>query len=295
MLEKASFVVPRVCFYLTPALKEGVIAGVNRANLQTQLAGLVEHFEGLYDEMRHQQRLTDSLLLNVFRTTLIWRERVFFWLGIAINVCMLLFYSYECNGTFVCGDNESLVRFRLRPGWKELVTVLTGIQSFFALTRLWWYVVETGIPRVNRLMSHHARDSPENWFLAWLLLPPQRAEMGAPASMVPGAVGRRVLSISIIYALSDPQLWVIAAMAVTNVLGLFLKTDWASLLLTLHVFEVFAHFKVLQNVMRSITYRWSTLIQTAGLALVMMYLFGVAGFAVPLMLVIQHTSEQKIS
>lgn len=284
VLEKACFVVPRVCLYLTPALKEGVIAGVNRANLQTQLAGLVEHFETLYEEMRHQQRLNDNLVLNIFRATLQWREKAFFILGIAINVLMLLFYSYECNGTFVCGDNERLIRYRLKPGWRELVTVLTAVQSFFALTRLWWYVVETGIPRVNRLMKMHARTPPTNRFLAWLVrLPPDIAvsPLARPEWTIPGADRGRAMAIQVIYALSDPQLWVFAAMATTNVLGLLITADWASLLLTVHVFEVFAHFRVLQNVMRSITYRGGTLLQTAGLALVMIYLFGVAG-CVPL-------------
>uniref|UniRef100_A0A7S0QJ39 Ion transport domain-containing protein n=1 Tax=Cryptomonas curvata TaxID=233186 RepID=A0A7S0QJ39_9CRYP len=282
-LEKACFVVPRVCRYLTRAMKESVIAGVNRANLQTQLAGLVEHLEPLYEEMRHQQRLTDSLVLNVFRTTLIWRERIFFCLGIAINVCMLLFYSYECNGTFICGDNEKLIRFRLKPGWRELVKVLTAIQSFFALTRLWWYIVEIGIPRVNRLLSSHAHTLRINPLLAWLVrLPPNLATASSSSSFgsIPSVVGwLQVQTVCLLYALSDMQLWIIAVMATTNVLALLITSEWASLLLTAHVFEVFAHFRVLQNVMRSITYRGGTLLQTAGLALVMIYLFGVAGFA----------------
>jgi hypothetical protein len=286
-LEKACFIVPRVCRYLTRAMKESVIAKVNRANLQTQLAGLVEHLEPLYEEMRHQQRLTESLVLNVFRTTLIWRERIFFCLGIAINVCMLLFYSYECNGTFICGDNEKLIRFRLKPGWRELVKVLTAIQSFFALTRLWWYVVEIGIPRVNRLLASHTRTVPINPYLAWLVrLPPELAPAAAASSSsssLPAAASiagwLRVQAVCLLYALSDMRLWIIAVMATTNVLALLLTSEWASLLLTAHVFEVFAHFRVLQNVMRSITYRGGTLLQTAGLALVMIYLFGVAGFS----------------
>ncbi len=45
-----------------------------------------------------------------------------------------------------------------------------------------------------------------------------------------------------------------------------------------HLLEVFNHSRVLQNVMRSITYRGGTLLQTAGLAMVMIYFFGVVGF-----------------
>jgi hypothetical protein len=52
--------------------------GVNRANLQTMLTGFSDAFDSLYEEMKHQQKLTERKLLNFFRVTTAWREKVFF-------------------------------------------------------------------------------------------------------------------------------------------------------------------------------------------------------------------------
>ena len=88
----------------------------------------------------------------------------------------------------------------------------------------------------------------------------------------------RLHMVQLIYLLSDVQFWVITAQMVVNVLALLIKDEGAKLLLTVHMLEIFSHSVVLQNVMRSITYRGNTLLQTAGLALVMIYFFGVVGF-----------------
>lgn len=48
--------------------------------------------------MKHQQKLTEHVVLNFFRMTLEWREKVFFYNAILINFLILMFYSYECNG-----------------------------------------------------------------------------------------------------------------------------------------------------------------------------------------------------
>ena len=88
----------------------------------------------------------------------------------------------------------------------------------------------------------------------------------------------RLHMVQLIYLLSDVQFWVITAQMVVNVLALLIKDEGAKLLLTVLMLEIFSHSVVLQNVMRSITYRGNTLLQTAGLALVMIYFFGVVGF-----------------
>jgi hypothetical protein len=39
-----------------------------------------------------------------------------------------VFGSYECTGSFMCGEHQRLINYRLKPGWRELVTVLACIQ-----------------------------------------------------------------------------------------------------------------------------------------------------------------------
>ena len=84
--------------------------------------------------------------------------------------------------------------------------------------------------------------------------------------------------VKMVYLASDFKFWTITAQTLMNVLALLVPHEGAPLLLTVHLLEIFAHSVVLQNVMRSITYRGNTLLQTAGLALVTIYFFGVIGF-----------------
>ena len=157
VLEKAYFIVPPLCRYLTHETKQAILVGVNRANLQTMLTGFSESFDSLYEEMRHQRKLTESKLLNFFRVTALWREKVFFYNAILINILLLLFYNYECNKTFICGDNEDLVNFRIKPGWRELVVVLSCVQCLFAITRHWWYVIERAVPWIQAQIVENAK------------------------------------------------------------------------------------------------------------------------------------------
>src|SRR6056300_33751 len=78
---------------------------------------------------------------------------------------LLLFYGYKCQGRFLCGEQEDLLVYGMMPGWRELVTVLACIQFLFAVSRQWWYVVERGIPRINRQIVDHARHPPSNRLL----------------------------------------------------------------------------------------------------------------------------------
>jgi len=287
VLEKAYFIVPSLCEYLTEASKRRILTSVNRANLQTMLTDFSESFDSLFEEMKHQAKLQENTFLNFFRLTLDWREKVFFYNAILINLLLLLFYNYECNKTFICGDNEDLIHYRIKPGWRELVVVLSCVQCLFAMTRQWWYVIELGIPMINaKIVSNSKRPLAKSLWALVVWLPPELADPihqhiarqhGTKTSSL--ALSRcRLHAVKLIYLCTDFKFWTITAQTVVNVLALLIKHEGAKLLLLVHLLEIFAHSVVLQNVMRSITYRGDTLLQTAGLALVMIYFFGVVGF-----------------
>jgi len=284
VLEKAYFIVPSLCQYLTHVSKQQILLGVNRANLQTMLTGFSEAFDSLYEEMKHQHRLQESKLLNLFRVTSDAREKVFFYNAILINVLLLLFYNYECNKTFICGDNEDLLYYRIKPGWRELVVVLSCVQCLLAITRQWWYVVERGIPIINRKIIDHSKRPPTNLLWAMMVwLPPELSDpvyrhIPKQNKKAAGMAPWRLHLVKVLYLASDFKFWTITAQTLMNVLALLIQHEGAKLLLTVHLLEIFAHSVVLQNVMRSITYRGNTLLQTAGLALVTIYFFGVIGF-----------------
>jgi hypothetical protein len=285
IVEKAYFIIPRLCQYLTRTSKQQILMGVNRANLQTMLTGFSEAFDSLYEEMKHQQKLTEKRVLNFFRVTLDWREKFFFYNAVLINLLLLLFYNYQCNQTFICGDNEDLIYYRIKPGWSELVVVLSCVQCLFAITRQWWYVIERGVPMVKSRIAASSKSLSTNWLWAMIVWLP--TELADPIyrhmprhsqSSILGLSLWRLHFVQVVYMCTDLKFWTITAQTVVNILAILIKHEGAKLLLLVHLLEIFAHSVVLQNVMRSITYRGNTLLQTAGLALVMIYFFGVVGF-----------------
>eukprot|EP00960_Hanusia_phi_P041722 755135-Hanusia_phi.AAC.11 len=78
--------------------------------------------------------------------------------------------------------------------------------------------------------------------------------------------------------LADLRFWVITLMTTTNLLALAYPHSGNKLFLVVHLLEIFNRSRVLQNVMKSVTFRANTLLQTAGLALIFIYFFGVSGF-----------------
>lgn len=147
--------------------------GVNRTNLQTQLTEFSDCFDEFYSEMKHQRKMTQQPILNFLRRTSGIREMIFFLNALVINLLMLIFYSYECADVFICGDSEPLENYRIKPGWYEVVVFLACFQCLLALTRQWWYVVERGIPLVNKRIMQTRATPPANPFIHWLLRLPE--------------------------------------------------------------------------------------------------------------------------
>jgi len=235
--------------------------------------------------MKHQQTLKERLFLKPFRDTLALREKIFFFNAILINILMLIFYSYECNGSFTCGDNEDLSYYRVRPGYKELLIALVVLQCIFAVTRQWWYVVERGIPQINQQILVHRSKPPNNRLFAWLVKLPEDQSDPTHRHRRAKRFGQlrtfrlqKIHLVKVIYLLCDLNFWGISIMTLSNLLALLLPAEGAALFLLVQLLEVFNHSRVLQNVIRSITYRGNSLLQTGVLALVMYYFFGVIGF-----------------
>jgi len=283
-LEKAYFTIPAVCQFLSKRSKQELVLNVNRTNLQMQLTDFTSRFDTLYQEMRHTQKLTESPLLSFFRRSLDVREKAFFVNAILMNLVMLVFYSYECDGSFICGDAEDLMTARVKPGWKELLDGLICLQCALALTRLWWYAIERGVPLVNQRIQQHRAKPPTSPLFAWLVQLPEeqsdptfRHRLGRRPAWCGVPVPMRIDFVRVVYMLSDLRFWGITLQAAFSLMALLIPGDGAMFLL-IQLLEVFNHSLVLQNVIRSITSRPNALLQTGGMALIMYYFFGAIGF-----------------
>jgi hypothetical protein len=259
LLEKAYFIVPSVCTYLTPQSKDLLVHSVNRANLQTQLTDFAEQLEPLYEEMLHQKKLTEKAVLNIFRLTSGFREKLFFFNACVININILVFYAYECNGSFICGDNEDLLIYKIKPGGKEVILFLSILQCILAITRQWWYVAERGIPLVQSKIRQHRAKPPTNRLWAAIVQLPE--EQSNPTfrhlnmalrqrSGINRFVPRKIDLVRPLYLLTDGYFWVITMMLVANLLALALDHSGAPLFLLVHMREIFNHSAILRNVIQ---------------------------------------------
>jgi hypothetical protein len=239
--------------------------------------------------MRHQEQLTLLSLLNVFRLTSEFREKMFFLNACIINVFILTFYAYECNGSFICGDDEDLITYKVKPGGKEVILCLSILQCFLAITRQWWYVIERGIPLVSRGIRQHRLKPPTNRLWAAIVaLPPDQSDPTfrhrRMAQMQMGGLNRfrprKIDFVRPLYLMTDLNFWVISIMLLANLLALTVDHPGAPMFLLVHMMEIFNHSAILRNVIQSITYRGQSLVQTGILLIVMYYFFGVVGFLV---------------
>jgi hypothetical protein len=265
LLEKAYFIVPAVCSYLTPKSKDLLVHSVNRSNLQTQLTDFAEQLEPLYEEMLHQKKLTEKVLFNIFRLTAGFREKLFFFNACVINICILLFCAYECQGSFICGDNEDLITYKIKPGGKEVILVLSILQCILAITRLGWYAAERGIPLVQSKIRQHRAKPPTNRLWAAIVRLPE--EQSNPTfrhlkmtqrnnkSGINRFMPKKIDLVRPLYLLTDVYFWVISMMLLANLLALALQSEGAPLFLLVHMLEIFNHSAVLRNVIQ-VGRRW---------------------------------------
>lgn len=255
-LERVFFQIPSVCRYLSKASKRNIVRKVNRDNHQDQMLDFLKRGQVRYEEMVHLQELNRSwfytLLMHVGKQL----DQFFFLTALTINVLMLLGFRYKDDQYVTLEDMSNIV---LPAPWYEGVLILSSLQLIISAIRLVAYYIETGVLRVKRLFT---RREAYYHILTELYGGPQYYWVFTKLLLTDG-----YFLLLCVYFLSN-----LVAVVMQS------QTTLVFFLMSFHLVDMFNLSPALRNVTVAVSSRANTLLQTAGLAFVMMYIYSAIGF-----------------
>ncbi|XP_035258144.1 inositol 1,4,5-trisphosphate receptor type 2 isoform X1 [Anguilla anguilla] len=257
-MEKIVFPVPNICEYLTHESKVRVFTSTERDEQGSKVNDFFQQFEDLYSEMRWQKNIQNNPALFWFSRHISLWGSISFNLAVLVNLAVALFYPFGDDG-----DEGTL---------PHLVSILLWVAVAMCSTMLLVLRKPAGIRPF--LVSVILR-SIYTLGLAFTLVLLGAANLLNKMVFLVSFVGNRgtftrgykavVMDMAFLYHVT----YVIVCM-----LGLFLHEFFYSFLLLDLVYRE----ETLLNVIKSVTRNGRSIILTAVLALILVYLFSIVGF-----------------
>ena len=255
-LERIFFQIPAVCRYLSKTSKTAILRELDADNHQDKMLQFVETAQLRYDEMCHLQELHKSAMYRAFLVVSPHLDVVFFLNAALINTIALLAYHYSDDKYATLEHPTNIV---VDQPWDDIILALAICQLVLALSRVIGYYVELGILRVKRIFT-------------------QDDEYYKVATELYG--GPRYYYLFTRILLSDGYFLLLCFFAGSTLVALGLRgvTRLSMFLIMTHLFDMFNLSPSLANVTVAVSSRAGTLVQTAILAFVMMYIYSAWGF-----------------
>lgn len=257
VLEQINFPVPTICEYLTEKKKDEIYQSCERDEHNSKVADFFEKSEDLYKEMIWQQELRNHPLLFWFsRHWQLW-ENIAYYLAIVIN--MLVGFFYPFSGTPVELDRR--------------LSILIWFTIFIS------FVVSVTVPRAPGIRTLACAVILRLIFTIGII--PTLSIIGLANLVI-----RTTLMISYVgnsgslhskdfkVVFTDNDLIFHVLCVVISGSGLFIHEFFYSLLM----FDVILREQTLLNVVKSVTRNGRSILLTAVLALVLVYMFSIVGF-----------------
>lgn len=256
-MEQIVFPVPTSCQFLTTESKQKVFFGTERDEQGSKVSDFFAASSDLYNEMKWQRKLrSQSLLYSVSSYMSLWAS-ISFNLQFLINFVIAFFYPFEKASIrtidpfislflwiFVISSFSALVTFKKRP-WLHLSLIALLIRCIFSI----------GIePSLTLLGISNVLST------------------GVHLISIMG--NRGTFTKSVFEICTDLEIIYHLIFLSFGILGLFLHPFFYSVLL-LHV--IYSE-ETLRNVIRSVTRNGRSIILTAILAVILIYLFSIVGY-----------------
>eukprot|EP00960_Hanusia_phi_P040112 754256-Hanusia_phi.AAC.3 len=255
-LERVFFQIPAICRHLSREAKRDVLRDLSRGNHQDRMLELVESSLLRYDEMVYMYELHKSVLYEAFHRISRHQDVAFFVNALLINFLILFGFKYKDKNYVTL---ESMANIILPSPFFGLIFIFSALQCVLCLLRLARYLIESGFFRVKKIFL-----SQPDYYQVYTEL------YGGPKYFV---IFSKIL-------LSDKSLLLLLFYLVMNVLALILGSQNNLFLFFLisHLIDMFNLSRALGNVIRAVSSRANTLLQTAALAFVMMFIYSAIGF-----------------
>ncbi|XP_065845559.1 inositol 1,4,5-trisphosphate-gated calcium channel ITPR1-like isoform X2 [Oscarella lobularis] len=271
-VEQIIFPVPSVCEFLTERSKESVFLTTERDEQGSKIPNFFKITENLYNEMKWQKNLIDRpKLFFISQNEAVWAS-IAFYLAVTVNLLIAFFYPFE-NDIGVLNDELSLIIWIIMgASFFMIVKFLRGYRAFVVATvvRLVYSlgVVETlwiigSLQVINKIVFIVAFLCNRGVFYK---------EPNGPDDNDNHPSENRSSAWSAV--LRDREFFIHMIYILLSVLGLWIHEFLFALLL----FDVVFREETLLNVIRSVTKNGRSIVLTAVLALILVYMFSIIGY-----------------
>ncbi|KAK3865118.1 hypothetical protein Pcinc_029236 [Petrolisthes cinctipes] len=255
-MEQIVFPKPEICKYLTKETKQRVYMTAERDEQGTKVTDFFFKCNDMYLEMLWQKKLKSQRLLSMISNHMSFWSRLLFLLAVMNNLVVALFYPYDNNIPYINSHLNSLL-------WLIVFICIIIVSSI--RRRIFSYL--TGSVLIARLIFS-VGSAPTLWLLgsANVLI------KGVHLVSLMGNKGTFAKRLE--QQVTDGELLYHIVYLIFCMLGLAVHPFCYSVLL----FDVVYREETLLNVMRSVTRNGWSIILTAALALILVYMFSIIGY-----------------
>ncbi|XP_061380179.1 inositol 1,4,5-trisphosphate receptor isoform X1 [Danaus plexippus] len=255
-MEQIVFPIPEICEYLPADSKHRVLQTAERDDQGSKVADFFSRLDNLFHEMKWQKKLRGQPFLFWVSSYMSLWSNILFNFAVLINVIVAFFYPFPEENPKL-GPHLSLVVWAAALAAGALVTWLPRGSGARAL-------LATGIVR----LIFSAGPEPTLWTLGMLTI----VVKGIHLVSIMGNQG--TLSKSTRHVITDPELLYHGVYLGFCFLGICCHPFFFSVLLL----DIVYREETLLNVMRSVTRNGRSILLTAVLALVLVYMFSIVGY-----------------
>ncbi|XP_075987292.1 inositol 1,4,5,-trisphosphate receptor isoform X4 [Anticarsia gemmatalis] len=255
-MEQIVFPIPEICEYLPADSKHRVLQSAERDDQGSKVADFFNRLDNLFHEMKWQKKLRGQRLLFWVSSYMSLWSNILFNFAVLINIIVAFFYPFQDENPKL-GEHLSLVVWCVSGVAGALVTWLPrggGARALLASAAV-------------RFM-YSVGPEPTLWLLAMFTI----VVKGIHLVSIMGNQG--TLSKSPRNVLTDPELLYHSVYLVFCFLGICCHPFFFSVLLL----DIVYREETLLNVMRSVTRNGRSILLTAVLALVLVYMFSIVGY-----------------
>ncbi|XP_058178400.1 inositol 1,4,5-trisphosphate receptor [Anopheles ziemanni] len=255
-LEQIVFPIPEICEYLTKDTKVRVLNTAERDDQGSKVADFFDRHEAMFNEMKWQKKLRGQPALFWVSSYMSLWSNILFNLAVLINLIVAFFYPFENAVPELSFHLSSLIWIVMLVSLAIVITLprQSGIRTFV-------------VALILRLIFSCGPE-PTLWLLGCITV----VMKGVHIISLMGNYG--TLEKHFVSIITDAELLYHFFYLLFCVFGVLLHPFFFSILL----FDVVYREETLLNVIRSVTRNGRSIILTAVLALILVYMFSIIGY-----------------
>ncbi|XP_026678470.1 inositol 1,4,5-trisphosphate receptor [Diaphorina citri] len=255
-LEQIVFPIPEICEYLTEDTKSKVYQTAERDDQGSKVSDFFERTEDMFSEMKWQKKLRGQpALFWVSSYMSVW-SNILFNCAVLINLIVAIFYPFPGNYPSLSSHFSGFI-------WS--VMLISGVTVMYVPRESG---IRTLVVSTILRLIYSMGPEPTLWLLGTLTV----VMKGIHLISIMGNQGTFTKQINQIFM--DPEILYHLSYVMFCVLGLCMHPFFYSVLLL----DVVYREETLLNVIRSVTRNGRSIILTAVLALILVYMFSIIGY-----------------